>query len=116
VLLAADTRLCLKVAIKRILGEAARRKTAVARFLKESKALAVLNPLNIIQIFDYGRGKDGPFLIMEYLDGSSLADRCKQGGLPLEDAVALACRLCDGLAEAHDAGIVHWGITTPSTR
>ncbi len=107
VLLATDTRLDRKVAIKRILGEAARSKTAIMRFLTEAKAIAALNHPNIVQIYDYGRAKDGPFLIMEYVDGGSLLDRCREGALSLEDAVDLACQLCDGLAKAHDAGIVH---------
>jgi formylglycine-generating enzyme required for sulfatase activity len=107
VMLAVDTRLDRKVAIKRILGEAARSKTAIQRFLTEAKAIAALNHPNIVQIYDYGRAKDGPFLIMEYVDGGSVADRCKQGALPLDEAVSLACQLCDGLAKAHDAGIVH---------
>lgn len=96
VLLATDTRLGRKVAIKRILGEAARSKTAIMRFLTEAKAIAALNHPNIVQIYDYGRAKDGPFLIMEYVDGGSLLDRCREGALPLEDAVELACQLCDG--------------------
>jgi serine/threonine protein kinase/formylglycine-generating enzyme required for sulfatase activity len=107
VLLAVDTRLDRKVAIKRILGEAARSKTAVSRFLTEAKAIAALNHPNVVQIYDYGRAADGPFLIMEYVDGSSLLDRCRDGALPLEQAVDLACQLCDGLAKAHDLGIVH---------
>ena len=107
VLLALDTRLDRKVAIKRILGEAARSKTAVSRFLTEAKAIAALNHPNIVQIYDYGRAKDGPFLIMEYVDGSSLLDRCRDGAMPLDAAVDLACQLCDGLGKAHDLGIVH---------
>jgi len=107
VLLALDTRLDRKVAIKRILGEAARSKTAVSRFLTEAKAIAALNHPNVVQIYDYGWAKDGPFLIMEYVDGSSLLDRCRDGALPLDAAVDLACQLCDGLAKAHDLGIVH---------
>jgi serine/threonine protein kinase len=107
VLLALDTRLDRKVAIKRILGEAARSKTAVSRFLTEAKAIAALNHPNVVQIYDYGRASDGPFLIMEYVDGNSLLDRCRDGALPLEQAVDLACQLCDGLAKAHDLGIVH---------
>ena len=82
VLLATDTRLGRKVAIKRILGEAARSKTAITRFLTEAKAIAALNHPNIIQIYDYGRAKDGPFLIMELVDGGSLADVCKAGAMP----------------------------------
>ena len=108
VLLAVDTRLDRKVAIKRILGESARNKTAVDRFLAEAKSIAKIGDHpNIVQIYDYGRDKDGPFLIMEYVEGSSLLDRCRDGALPLEEAVDLTCQLCDGLAKAHDAGIVH---------
>jgi tRNA A-37 threonylcarbamoyl transferase component Bud32 len=107
VLLATDTRLERKVAIKRILGEAARSRTAVNRFLVEAKSIAALNHPNIVQIYDYGRAADGPFLIMEYVDGSSLLDRCRGEPIPLDEAVELACQLCDGLAKAHDLGIIH---------
>ena len=74
VLLATDTRLDRKVAIKRILGEAAGNRMAVQRFLTEAKAIAALNHPNIVQIYDYGRAVDGPFLIMEYVEGGSLLD------------------------------------------
>ncbi|MDA7928640.1 serine/threonine-protein kinase [Mariniblastus sp.] len=107
VLLATDTRLNRQVAIKRILGEAARSKTAVSRFLTEAQSVAALNHQNVVQIYDYGRAKDGPFLIMEYVKGSSLLDRIKDGPLPLEEAVKLTCQLCEGLSKAHAAGIVH---------
>jgi len=107
VLLATDTRLERKVAIKRILGEAAGNRMAVLRFLTEAKAIAAINHPNIVQIYDYGRAKDGPFLIMEYVDGGSLLDRCRESALPLEEAIDLACQLCDGLAKAHDLGIIH---------
>ncbi|MFM7293163.1 MAG: SUMF1/EgtB/PvdO family nonheme iron enzyme [Planctomycetia bacterium] len=107
VLLATDTRLDRKVAIKRILGEAAGNRMAVQRFLTEAKAIAALNHPNIVQIYDYGRAKEGPFLIMEYVDGGSLLERCRESALPLDEAIDLACQLCDGLAKAHDLGIIH---------
>ncbi|MDB4622017.1 serine/threonine-protein kinase [Rubripirellula sp.] len=107
VLLATDTRLNRKVAIKRILGSAARSKTAVSRFLTEAQSIAALNHPNIVQIYDYGRAKDGPFLIMEFVEGSSLLDRCREGAIPLEEAIDLTCQLCDGLSKAHAANIVH---------
>jgi serine/threonine protein kinase/tetratricopeptide (TPR) repeat protein len=107
VLLATDTRLERKVAIKRILGDAAMNRTAVQRFLTEAKAIAALNHPNVVQIHDYGRAKDGPFLIMEYVDGGSLLDRCRESALPLGEAIDLACHLCDGLAKAHGLGIIH---------
>jgi len=105
--LATDTRLGRRVAIKRILGDAARSRAAIARFVTEAKAIAALNHPNIVQIYDYGRAKDGPFLIMEYVDGGSLADLCKAGAVPVERAIDLVCQVCEGLAMAHEQGIVH---------
>jgi formylglycine-generating enzyme required for sulfatase activity len=107
VLLATDTRLNRKVAIKRMLGDATKSQTAVKRFLTEAQSIAALNHFNIVQIYDHGRDKDGPFLIMEYVGGGSLLDKCREGALPLEEAVELTCQLCDGLSQAHDAGIIH---------
>jgi formylglycine-generating enzyme required for sulfatase activity len=107
VLLATDTRLGRKVAIKRILGEAAGNRMAVSRFLTEAKAIARISHPNVVQIHELGRAADGPFLVMEYVDGGTLADRSGAGALPIEQTIDLTCQLCDGLARAHDAGIVH---------
>ncbi len=76
-------------------------------FLTEAKSIAALNHPNIVQIHDYGRDEDGPFLIMEYVDGGSLLEKCKEGALELAEAVELTCQLCDGLGKAHEAGIIH---------
>ena len=107
VLLATDTRLNRKVAIKRILGEQARSKTATQRFLTEAQSIAALNHNNIVQIYDYGRSTEGPFLIMECVQGGSLLDKCKEGPIELDEAVNIFSRLCDGLAKAHAANIIH---------
>ena len=107
VLLATDTRLDRKVAIKRILGKAARSKTASQRFLTEAKSIAALSHNNIVQIHDYGRSTEGPFLIMECVQGGSLLDKCKEGPIELEEAVNIFSQLCDGLAKAHAANIIH---------
>jgi len=107
VLLATDNRLKRKVAIKRILGDASRSKTALDRFLTEAQSIAALNHANIVQIYDYGRDEEGPFLIIEYVDGHSLLDTCKMGPMSVERAVDITCQLCDGLGKAHDAGIIH---------
>jgi formylglycine-generating enzyme required for sulfatase activity len=107
VLLATDTRLNRKVAIKRMLGKAAKSRTAASRFLTEAQSIAQLDHDNIVDIYDYGRDHDGPFLIMQYIGGGSLLDRCQQGALPLEEAVELTCQLCDGLGKAHEAGVIH---------
>ena len=107
VLLATDIRLDRKVAIKRIRRDAGSSKPAVARFLTEAKSVAALNHHNVVQIHDYGHDQDGPFLIMEYVPGGTLLDRCKRGPIELEEAIDLACQLCDGLGRAHEAGIIH---------
>ena len=107
VLLATDTRLNRKVAIKRILGKSTSNPTAVKRFLKEARSIAAVSHPNIVQIHDYGRDTDGPFLIMEYVSGGTLHDLCKEGPIPMEEAVGLVCQLCDGLSKAHAANIVH---------
>jgi serine/threonine protein kinase len=107
VVVATDTRLGRKVAIKRIQGKASRSKKAVQRFLTEAKSIAALSHNNIVQIHDYGRSIDGPFLIMECVQGGSLLDKCKAGPIELDEAVNIFGQLCDGLAKAHAAGIVH---------
>ncbi|MBT4013520.1 MAG: protein kinase [Planctomycetaceae bacterium] len=105
--LAMDTRLNRKVAIKRIQGKAARSKTAVQRFLTEAQSIATLSHNNIVQIYDYGRSTDGPFLIMECVQGGSLFDKCKAGPIELDEAVKIFSQVCDGLAKAHAANIIH---------
>ena len=107
VLLAMDTRLDRNVAIKRIRGDAGTDQTAVARFLSEAKSVAALNHTNVVQIYDFGRDRKGPFLIMEYVAGGSLLGRCCDGPMELQEAVDFACQLCDGLTCAHSAGIIH---------
>ncbi|MDB4555487.1 serine/threonine-protein kinase [bacterium] len=106
VFLATDTRLNRKVAIKRIKDELTT-PAAAARFLTEAKSIAALSHPYIVQVYDYGRAKDGPFLIMEYVEGENLHQVCNQGVMVLEDAVDLACKLCDALSKAHGLGIIH---------
>ena len=107
VVLATDKRLNRKVAIKRIQGKAARSKTAVQRFLTEAQSIAALNHNNIVQIYDYGRAADGPFLVMECVQGGSLLDQCRKGPIELDEAVKIFSQVCDGLAKAHAENIIH---------
>lgn len=107
VFLATDLRLSRKVAIKRLLGDATKSKTAINRFLTEAKSIAALSHPNIVHINDYGSDKNGPFLIMEYVDGGSLLDRCREGVIPTDEALNLISQLCDGLSKAHELGMIH---------
>jgi serine/threonine protein kinase len=107
VLRATDRRLKRPVAIKRLRNEFGGSRKAMQRFLTEATSVAALNHYNVVQIYDFGRDADGPFLVMELVDGKTLADRLEAGPLPLEEAVELTTQLCGALQAAHDRGIVH---------
>jgi|GEM_PF-5808665 len=107
VLRATDRRLKRPVAIKRLKSEFGRSKKALQRFLTEATSVAALNHYNVVQIYDFGRDATGPYLVMELVDGKSLADRLEEGSLPLQTAIDLTVQLCGALQAAHDRGIVH---------
>ncbi|MEE3286197.1 MAG: protein kinase, partial [Planctomycetota bacterium] len=104
---AADRRLGRDVAIKRLRGELGTSRQAAERFLTEAKSIAVLNHFNIVQIFDYGRAADGPFIVMEYVGGGSLAETLAKGRLEQSTAVELIDQLCQALTVTHAQGVVH---------
>ena len=103
---ARDTRLGRDVALK-ILPEhqadAARRE----RFQREARAVASLTHPNICTIHDVGHEGGIDFLVMELIDGESLAARLTRGPLPLAQALSLATEIAEGLSAAHRHGIVH---------
>ncbi|MFP6647852.1 MAG: serine/threonine-protein kinase, partial [Pirellulaceae bacterium] len=107
VLLATDRSLKRQVAIKRILGPMASSPSALKRFVTEAQSIAALNHFNIVQIHEFGRDEEGPFLVLEYVSGGSLLDRLKEGKLEVEDAIGITCQLCDALTLAHQKGIIH---------
>jgi len=73
------------------------------RFEREARAIAALNHPNICTLFDVGPN----YLVMELIDGPTLADRIAQGPIPLEEALAIARQIADALEAAHEKGIVH---------
>ncbi|MEQ8785708.1 MAG: serine/threonine-protein kinase [Pirellulaceae bacterium] len=84
----------------------------VARFEREVQATARLSHWNTVEIFDYGRTEDGAFYyVMELLSGKSLQQLVdRYGPMPPPRVVYLLAQVCDGLAEAHDAGLIHQDI------
>jgi serine/threonine protein kinase len=104
---AADRRLGRDVAIKRLKAELAASRKAAERFLTEAKSIAALNHFNIVQIFDYGRASDGPFIVMEYVGGGSLAETLAEGRLEQSTAVELIDQLCQALTVTHAQGVIH---------
>ena len=104
---ARDTKLQRDVAIKSLPELVANDPDRVARFEREAKVLATLHHQNIAGIYGLEQiGKD-QYLILEFIDGQSLAQRLAAGRLPFDDATAIARQILDALEAAHEKGIVH---------
>jgi len=105
---ARDTRLDRTVAIKVLTGALAADSESRQRFEHEARAIAALNDPHICTIHDVGRHGELDYLVLEYLEGETLADRLRRSpGLPVDDALAIANQIGDALDRAHRAGIVH---------
>jgi len=100
---AKDIRLDRDVAIKVLPEHLAKDSQARARFEREAKVVAVLNHPNICALYDVGPD----YLVMELVEGPTLAERIAHGAIPLEEALAIAHQITDGLEAAHEKGIVH---------
>jgi serine/threonine protein kinase/Tol biopolymer transport system component len=98
---ARDTKLGRDVALKIVPAS-----TDPARFEREARALAALNHPHIAQIYGLEGQGSPPFIVMELVDGGTLADRVRQA-IPLAEALAIARQIADGLDAAHEKGIVH---------
>ncbi|MCZ4121128.1 ABC transporter substrate-binding protein [Streptomyces sp. H39-S7] len=110
--LAYDTRLGRTVAVKTLLPELARDAEARRRFAREARAAAGLNHPGIVTVHDQDEVRTDedivPSLVMEYVDGSTLADLARsQVRLDIERAVRITCDILDALAHAHARGLVH---------
>jgi serine/threonine protein kinase len=104
---ARDTRLGREVAIKVLPAGHAADPERKQRFLQEARAASALNHPNIVTLHDIAVSDGVDFLVMEYVDGSPLADRIPPSGLPLQDVVDYGIQVASALAAAHAAGIVH---------
>jgi len=109
---AKDTKLGRDIAIKVLPAAFAQDPERLARFEREARLLASLNHSNIAQIYGFesatpGDGATVHFLAMEMVEGEDLAERLKRGAIPVDEAIAVAKQVADGLEEAHEKGIVH---------
>jgi Tol biopolymer transport system component len=104
---ARDTRLGRVAALKVLPAEIAADRERLARFESEARAASALNHPNIVTIYDVGQEGGTAWISMELVEGSTLREILVEGPLPARRAVALAAQLADGLARAHEAGIVH---------
>src|SRR6185312_6126676 len=106
---ARDTRLDRTVAVKVLSAHLSESPDLKQRFEREAKTISSLQHPNICVLHDIGRdascGTD--FLVMEYLEGETLADRLRKGPMPFAEQLNIAIQIADALAAAHGAGIVH---------
>jgi Tol biopolymer transport system component len=102
-----DTRLDRSVAVKLLPPGFAADEERRQRFEREARTISSLNHPHICTLFDVGHEGDAHFLVMELLEGESLADRLQRGPLPLEQVVRFGAQVADALHAAHRQGIVH---------
>jgi hypothetical protein len=104
---ARDTRLDRAVAIKVLPPHLTEQPEARARFEREARAVSALNHPHICTLYDIGRDGGVDFLVMEHLEGETLAHRLERGALPPEETLRLAVQIADALDRAHRRGIIH---------
>src|SRR5712672_337059 len=104
---ARDTRLDRIVAIKVLPTHLADRSDLRERFEREARTIASLNHPHICTLFDIGQQDGIDYLVMEYLEGETLAQRLQKGPLSLEQVLQYAIEIADALDKAHRKGVTH---------
>ena len=103
---ARDTRLDRIVAIK-VLLDLSGNPELTKRFEREAHAIAALNHPHICTLYDVGRHENIDYLVLEFLEGETLAARLERGPLPIEEIMRYGMQLADALEKAHRQGITH---------
>src|SRR5215470_11044397 len=104
---ARDLKLKREVAIKILPEEFSRDADRVSRFQREAELLASLNHPNIAAIHDLAEANGSRYLVLELVEGETLADRIVQGPIPTEEALTIAKQICEALEAAHENGVIH---------
>src|SRR5438876_9273566 len=104
---ARDTKLKRDVAIKILPEEFSRDPDRVSRFQREAEVLASLNHPHIAAIYSLEEADGSRFLVLELVEGQTLADRLKRGWLPIDEALTIAKDICEAMGAAHEKGIIH---------
>jgi serine/threonine protein kinase len=104
---AEHTQLGKKVAVKLLLAMYAKIEEFQQRFEREARTTSKLTHLNCLQVSDFGVAEEGPYLVMEYLEGRSLGEAIHAGRIERSSAVEISRQILSALAHAHSLGIVH---------
>ncbi len=104
---ARDSKLGRDVALKILPDSVAQDSDRVARFKREAQVLASLNHPHIAAIYGFDEAGSTQFLVLELVEGETLADRLKRGPIPVDETIVIARQIAEALAEAHEKGIIH---------
>ena len=104
---ARDLRLQRDVALKVLPASFQHDAERQLRLRREAKAVAALNHPHICTLHDVGHDNDADFLVLEYLEGTTLAARLARGPLPFDEVIGCAIEVAEALAEAHRLGLIH---------
>ena len=104
---ARDSKLGREVAIKTLPEEFAKDEERLARFEREAKLLASLNHPNIAAIYGLEEDNGTRFLVLELVEGDTLAERLKRGAIAVEESLKLALQIAEALEAAHEKGVIH---------
>ena len=104
---ARDTRLDRTVAVKVLPPHLSESPEAKQRFDREARAISSLNHPNICTLYDVGHQDGVDYLVMEFLEGETLADQLRKGALPAEQVLRYGEEICEGLERAHKTGVIH---------
>jgi serine/threonine protein kinase len=104
---AKDLRLGRDVAVKVLPSHLSANPEVRSRFEREARTVSSLNHPHICTLFDVGREGDTDYLVMELMEGETLAQRLAKGPLPAAEVLRLGAQIADGLDRAHRAGVVH---------
>jgi serine/threonine protein kinase len=105
--LAEDTQLPRQVAVKILPRDFAQDPEAVDRLMREAQAAASVDHPAVVTVYEAGLDEGRPFLVMQRAEGETLEQRLERGALPTGEAIELAIKIADALAEVHALGIVH---------
>jgi DNA helicase-2/ATP-dependent DNA helicase PcrA len=102
-----DERLHRVVALKLLPPEYTSNEERRRRFLQEARAASGLSHPHILTVYEFGEDGGRPYMAMEYVEGKTLRQKMKSSALPIGEALGLATQIAEGLAKAHEAGVVH---------
>jgi eukaryotic-like serine/threonine-protein kinase len=104
---ARDDRIGREVAVKVLAAPLSQDPQMLRRFEQEVRAIGAFNHPNILHVYDVGRQEGAPYIVSELLEGETLRSRLEMGALPLRKAVDFGVQIADGLAAAHEKGVIH---------